>query len=114
MTITTKKPLQKTLLTSAALLVGVLGLSSCGPEPTPTSVVDTWELASVEGTEGQIIPASKVMQLGFKPDGSMSFVACLDPVYEGTRLLTCHEQQACATGTYTFADSVLTTHQTGR
>jgi len=97
----------KKLLVFAALI-------ACGPPATPSSIVDRWELDSVEGTQGGKIPATKVMQLGLDADGGVKFVSCLDPVYEGTTLFTCHEQQVCATGTYAFTTSVLSITQTGR
>jgi hypothetical protein len=94
-----------------ALLLLLLFVA-CGGVETPTTVIGKWEVSSVEGTQGLTIPAKNVLQIGLDESGGVHFVSCLDPVYEGTSLFTCHEQLVCATGTYTYADSILTITQT--
>jgi hypothetical protein len=98
-----------------ALAAASLLLMACGGHPavTPTTVTGLWQLTAVDGAQGGTIPADNVLQLGLDPGGGVRYVSCLDPVFEGTALLTCREQLVCATGTYTFDGTTLTLHQTG-
>jgi len=88
-------------------------LAACGGAATPTTVIGTWEVSSVDGAQGGTIPAKNVLQMELVDNGGVRLVSCRDPVFEGTTLFTCHEPLVCATGTYTYSNSVLSITQTG-
>jgi len=95
------------------LPVTLFGLAQCG-DITPTTVVGTWDLVSVDGTEGQHIIVQKVFSMELRMDGSVSYVSCLMPVAEEGVRLVCRQKLACAKGTYQYNDATISLRQNGR
>src|SRR4051794_11427709 len=95
------------------LPVTLFALAQCG-EITPTTVVGTWDLTSVDGTEDQHIIVQKVFSMELRMDGTVAYASCLAPVAEEGVRLVCQKRLACAKGTYMYSDDSITLKQNGR
>ncbi len=116
MTLSQSLNLERAMNRTRASVVYVL-VCACGGPPatqaTPTTVVGTWDLASVDFTQGQHSPATGILSFQLASDKTMSLVSCMNPSYSGENMI-CAEQRVCATGTYTFDGTTLSLTQTGR